>query len=447
MNRKRKHFIHVSAVLCCILLPSLVIPRVIQAQTLAGESLTGEWEFISVELGIPTAVRVQLTATGTTIAGKLYADGEYLDVKGSLHGSEIRLESKFGDELNVYVGTLEKNVMTGTFTVTAKEGTRTGTWSAKRAAAKPASPRTLDFIPTEFHRTLSVDTPPALRIWPDDTVRTKSVDAGGQDEKSAKRVWGGNPLTGPFYVEGAMPGDVLAITIKRLRVNRDWAMSDSGLVGRAMTTNYAANSKQDWSNTRWHLDAEKQIATLEKPPEHLKSFSVALHPMLGCVGVAPGPGDAPVSTQDSGDLGGNMDFNRISEGTTLYLQVNQPGALLYVGDAHALQGDGELNGNALETSMDIEFSVEVQREKSIGAPRAEDKDYLMAIGFAGSLDEAFRGATSEMANWLQKDYKLTSAEAAIVLGTSIKYQIAEVADRNVGVVAKIRKSSLALLAH
>jgi acetamidase/formamidase len=146
-----------------------------------------------------------------------------------------------------------------------------------------------------------------------------------------------------------------------------------------------------------------------------------------------------VSAQDSGGLGGNMDFNQIAEGTTLYLGVNQPGALLYVGDGHALQGDGELNGNALETSMDIEFSVDGLQKKEIGTPRAENADYLMAMGLSGSLDDAFSHATSELASWLQQDYKLSSSEVAAVLGSSIQYSISEVADRNVGVIAKIPK--------
>jgi amidase len=140
-----------------------------------------------------------------------------------------------------------------------------------------------------------------------------------------------------------------------------------------------------------------------------------------------------------------MDFSGVAEGTTVYLRVHQPGALVYLGDAHALQGDGELNGNALETSMDIEFTTDVLREKYIGTPRAQNSDYLMAIGLSGSLDDAFRKATSELASWLQSDYKLNASEASVVLGTSIEYTISEVADRNAGVVARIRKSSFVLL--
>jgi acetamidase/formamidase len=148
-------------------------------------------------------------------------------------------------------------------------------------------------------------------------------------------------------------------------------MSDKALVNRAMTNEYASKNKQDWSNTRWRLDLEKGVATLEKLSEAMKNYCVPVRPMPGCVGVTPGFGSAPVISGDSGYFGGNMDFNQIAEGTTLYLGVSQPGALLYVGDGHALQGDDELNGNALETSMDIEFSVEVRQKKEIGTVRAK----------------------------------------------------------------------------
>jgi amidase len=112
-------------------------------------------------------------------------------------------------------------------------------------------------------------------------------------------------------------------------------------------------------SVRWHLDATRGVATPEKLPEHLVGYSVPLRPMLGCVAVAPNPTQAAPGIGESGRWGGNMDFNEIVEGATVYLPVNVPGALLYVGDGHAVQGDGELNGNALETSMDVEFSVNV----------------------------------------------------------------------------------------
>jgi amidase len=129
--------------------------------------------------------------------------------------------------------------------------------------------------------------------------------------------------------------------------------------------------KDGGKSVRWHLDRERGVASPAELGDHLKTYTVPLHPMLGCVGVAPGFAAAPPSTGDSGRFGGNMDFNEIAEGATVYLQVQQPGALLYFGDAHAAQGDGELTGDALETSMDVEVTVSLLAQKSIQTPRVE----------------------------------------------------------------------------
>ena len=433
------------AVLCSLFLNSSLSAQGANERTESNPS--GDWILITNVYGESLSERLSLKLEKSELSGTLFRD-EGAALKGSLKGQEILFSFKeSGGDQSEYKGRITGGALAGAYTSIGTNGDRTtGTWSAKRIPARPSGgPHRVEFVPKTFYRAFSSATDPVLHIWPGDTVHTTSVDAGGTDEKGVTRVLGGNPLTGPFYVETAMPGDVLAITIKKLNLNRDWAISDKGLVDRAMTTDYAAKNKQDWSDTRWHLDLEKGIATLEKPSEAMKDFAVPVHPMLGCVGVAPGFGNAAMGSGDSGYFGGNMDFNQIAERTTLYLGVSQPGALLYVGDGHALQGDGELNGNALETSMDIDFSVEVLQKKSIDTPRAENADFLMAIALSGSLDSAFSRATSELATWLQNDYKLSSSDVAAVLGTSIQYSVSEVADRNVGVVAKISKKALATL--
>ena len=157
-----------------------------------------------------------------------------------------------------------------------------------------------------------------LTIWPGDTVRTKTVDAAGVDERGRTRVLGGNPQTGPFFVEGAMPGDILVVRIKKLRLNRATAISDDGLVERALTADYVSEHKDNkFNDVVWNLDGEKGLATLAKPTSRLKNLAVPVRPMLGCVGVAPGYGSPPIRTGDSGRVGGNMDFNEIREGATL----------------------------------------------------------------------------------------------------------------------------------
>jgi acetamidase/formamidase len=140
-----------------------------------------------------------------------------------------------------------------------------------------------------------------------------------------------------------------------------------------------------------------------------------------------------------------MDYNGLTEGTTLYLPVYQEGALLFVGDGHAAQGDGELTGDALETSMDVEFTVNLVQGMSTAGPRAENDDFLMAMGIANSLPDALRQATTQLARWLERDYHLTANESAIVLGTAMRYDLAEVVDPQVNIVAKVSKGVLAQL--
>jgi len=140
-----------------------------------------------------------------------------------------------------------------------------------------------------------------------------------------------------------------------------------------------------------------------------------------------------------------MDYNQIREGVTLYLPVYHPGALLFVGDGHALQGDGELTGDALETSMDVEFTVDVVEGQMPDMPRAENNEYRMAMGIGGSLTEAMQAATTNLAKWLERDYKLNSSEVAVLLGTAIRYDIAEIVDGQINMAAKVPKSVLSQL--
>ncbi|CAN5604359.1 hypothetical protein BH10ACI4_BH10ACI4_21570 [soil metagenome] len=315
--------------------------------------------------------------------------------------------------------------------------------TAIRIPSRPtAAPQRHEFTPTVFHHTYSPANPPVLTINPGDTVHTWTVDAGGNDGDNIKRTYGGNPQTGPFYIQSAMPGDTLVVHILRLRLNRDSAGSDDGMVESSLNSGLAVKMKDTGKSIAWKLDRTAGIATPLHPSEHLAHYTIPLRPMLGCVATAVSPTATPPPTGDSGGYGGNMDFNEITEGTTLYLPVQNPGALLYLGDAHAAQGDGELNGNALETSMDVEFSVDVIPNKSPHGRRVETPTHIIAMGYNGSLDDAFKDATANMATWLTEDYSLTASEIAQVLGTSAEYKVSEVADRNSGIVLKLNKDRL-----
>jgi amidase len=409
---------------------------------LAQATVAGDWILTQDLYGNPLHQKLTLKVDGAGVSGTLGRQ----PIEGTLRGGDIQFTIKTPDAIDTFSGSLSADGMAGTVIRSDAGGAnpRTTSWTARRVPAKRAGPpQRHEFVPTAFHRQFSASTPPVLRIWPGDTVHTTTVDAGGTDEKSVTRVLGGNPQTGPFYIETAMPGDVLVVRLNRVRLNRDWAISDDGIVGRALDSDFAVKMKDGFKNVRWRLDRQRGVAMPEKPTEHLANFTVPLRPMLGCVAVAPGFGAAPPPTGDSGRFGGNMDFNEIVEGTIVYLPVAQPGALLYIGDGHAVQGDGELNGNALETSMDVEFTVDVISSKPLMTPRVESPTHIMTVGLGGMLEDALRAATASLGQWLEQDYKLTPSEIAMVLGSSVEYTISEVADRNAGVAAKLRKDRLA----
>jgi amidase len=403
--------------------------------TLAAQgTVAGDWMLTLHEISGPNIRRLSLAVSGETLSGSL---GDQ-KVQGTVKGNAI--EFKLGS--GTAKGTLTGAELNGE----AVFPNRTVKWTAVRIPTRPAASRTHDFEPTEFHRYFSSTIKPVLRINPGDSVRTWAVDAGGRDKEGKQRSGGGNPQTGPFYVEGAVPGDTLVVRLTKVRTNRDWAGSGNTIMANALEPWSLGDMK--WASEfpgRWTLDPARNLAFLEKPTDALKGFVVPLAPMLGCVAVAP-PGEWSIRTTDSGRSGGNMDYNQIREGTTLYLPINHPGALLFVGDGHAAQGDGELTGDALETSMDIEFTVDVIPGKSFGHPLAENAEFLISIGIGGSLDQALQQATSGMVRWLERDYGLNANEAAMVLGFAVKYDVVDLVGTQVSIAAKVPKAALAKMA-
>lgn len=425
-----------------------IVPSAMQAQeTSRGGGVSGKWLVTADFNGTPLFFRLELKEEGGKLAGQF--DGDKL--VGTIAGNSIQFVAtdEEGDK-NECTGKLKDGAIAGTCTFTGADNAahpETHAFTAERAPERKAgAPKTHEFTPTTFYRQFSQANKPVLTVAPGDTVHTTTVDAGGTDEKGVRRVLGGNPETGPFFIETAMPGDTMAVHLTRLKLNRDWAESDDAIVPRGLDSDLAVKLKDAGKSVRWHLDTARGVATLEKPGEHVGKYSVPLRPMLGCVATSPPPAAAAPGTGDSGRFGGNMDFNEVGEGATIYLPVMVPGAMFYLGDGHAAQGDGELNGNALETSMDVEFTVDVIPGKRLPGPRVESATHIMAVGLDGSIDDAFRDATVNMAAWLTEKYGLTPSEVAEVLGTSAEYKVSEVADRNAGVVLKINKDKLKDLA-
>lgn len=410
---------------------------------IAQEAPAEHWVVATDMWGTNAWSTLDLTRSGDKLTGTL--DGDPLE--GSIHGKAIRFTAKDSKGTTYsYAGTLSGSAMTGDADMPDSNhpGVRIPhRFTARRLPGRAAGgAKTWDYVPTRFSNLFSPDREPVLTIWPGDTVRTSTIDSGGVDDKGVTRALFGNPQTGPFFIAGAVPGDVLAVHILRLTPNRDWADSLDTIVGRALGGPFAAQAGELGKPVRWTLDRAAGVARPEKAEGALKDYAVPLRPMLGGIGVAPGFGSAPLSTGDTARTGGNMDFPDVAAGNIVYLPVQQPGALLYLGDAHALQGDGETSQYALETSMDVTFRVELIKGKPIGSPRVESPTELMVLGQAGSLDEALKAASAGMIAWLQRDYGLTLSEAAQVLGTAMRYNVPNLAGRSVGVAARIDKSLL-----
>ena len=424
----------------------LLVLACLPATAVQTPQFTGTW-IVSVDLfGTQIYTRITLDQQGDKLTGNFNGD----KLEGAVTGNQIHFVSKDNEGGSDTVqATLQNGTLAGDYIeVDGSNPTHPEHYIFTAVLAPPLqhSNKRYDFTPTVFYRQFSPFNKPVLTVNPGDTIHTTTVDAGGTDEHGIRRVLGGNPETGPFYIQGAQPGDTLVVHLVRLKLNRDYAISDDNLVDRALNSSLAIKMKDTGKSIRWHLDLTKGLASPESPGEHMRSFTIPVHPMLGCIATATGPANAPSGSGDSGGYGGNMDFNENSEGATIYLPVSNPGALLYIGDGHALQGDGELNGNALETSMDVEFAVDVLPGKRIGGRRIETPTDLITMGLQGSVDDALKEATNNMANWLEQDYKLTPTEIAQFLGVASEYHISEVADRNAGVVLKIAKSKLSTLA-
>jgi amidase len=307
-----------------------------------------------------------------------------------------------------------------------------------------AQPRSITFKPTVYYNNFSPKYAPVLSIRPADTIKTESVDAGGIDKNGVRLAKSGNPVTGPFYIEGAQPGDVVAVTFTNVSLNRNYATSVEGLVKRTMSMKKIKNVHgRNAKMVKWTLNIQNGIATPDFENEHLKDFKVPLRPFLGCVGVAARSESKASLTYFADEYGGNMDFYKITKGATVYLPVFHEGALLYLGDGHAGQGDGEINGDALETSMDFTFVTRVIKGNwKIEFPFVEDDTHIIAMAMDKTIEQALKSANLALFEWLQLNYQLTLGEATHVIGHLIEYRIPTLAGPKLEVAAMIKKEHL-----
>jgi amidase len=313
---------------------------------------------------------------------------------------------------------------------------------ALMALAYPAlaGAQAITFTPTSGVPTFAVREP-VLRLKPGAIVETKTFSKPGDYYEGG--AWPGE--VGPFHIEGAAPGDTLVIRILRLRPNRDTAVSRynpgniSGVAGDGRTR--MLNDPLPARAFTWRLDRQRMVGILDLPNSASKRIEVPLKPMLGRVAVAPA-GQEAFGGLWPGDFGGNLDASDVREGVTVYLPVFHDGALFYFGDGHALQGDGEIIGSGLETTMDVTFQFEVIKGQRIRWPRAEDDQHIMVLGSVRPLIDALRIAYVELIEWLVADYGFDKMEAFQVASQVGEVRVANVVDPNYTVVAKFPKRLL-----
>ena len=295
------------------------------------------------------------------------------------------------------------------------------------------------FEPTVYHIAIGAHEP-VLHIDSGDTVVTTTVDAGGVDAAGEAVTEGGNPQTGPFYINGAEPGDTLAVYFDRLVPNRNMGRTSTVIAPHILDAQYAASNLPESGRGDWEIDLDKWTATLVSPETSLGRLTLPLEPMTGCFGVAP-PRRQAISTATSSTHGGNMDYRGFCEGVTAYLPVFVDGALFHIGDGHAVQGDGEIVGTGIEISFDVQFTVNVIKGKEIGWPRAENEDYILTAGNARPLDQAVQHATTEMVRWLNA-LGLEGNAPHILLGQCVEYDMGNVYDPAYTMICKVKKSIL-----
>ncbi len=371
-------------------------------------------------------------------------------------------------------------------------GTPEGESAASEGSAPPPEMRSADaaaeadhFVPSTPENVawgwFPIDKEPVLRVQPGETVRINTLTHAGatQNDEPVAYLTGlglpreevlqdvldfwasregrpregrsGHVITGPVYVEGAEPGDVLEIEILSIETRVSWGINNTSARGGVFSTGYPGSRPDDPAldippGTRHVIrtgDADgREVAFISD------DIQVPLAPFMGILAVAPDPvvGEPGVTvpgvqgSRPPGAFGGNLDVKDLKAGATVYLPVFHEGALFYTGDPHGAQGDGEVSGTAIEQSLSGVFRFAVHKDRTIAAPRAEDDDYYMIMGIDLDLDRAARHATWEVVNFLGEEKGLSPADALSLASIAVDFRVSEVVDLTQVVTGYIPKN-------
>ncbi|HVH53132.1 MAG TPA: acetamidase/formamidase family protein [Actinomycetota bacterium] len=303
--------------------------------------------------------------------------------------------------------------------------------------------------PSEYAWTFG-GVPPVRKVKPGDVLELWTEDAFGGKVRAVDDLVSRviefpfvNPQTGPFFVEGAEPGDTLAIHFVSIEPSRDWAASCTvPLFGALTSTHQTATLQDPLPEVVWiyEVDAGKRTVSYRARAGEY-AVELPLDPMHGTVGVAPASFEARSSLVPDAH-GGNMDTPEMRAGTTCYLGVNVEGALFSIGDGHCRQGEGETCGVAVEAAMDTVIAIDLVKDRTTPWPRLENDSHVMSAGSARPLEDAFRIAHVDMVTWLREEFGFETLDAYQFLTQVSESPVANVCDPNYTFVTKVAKRYL-----
>jgi acetamidase/formamidase len=302
----------------------------------------------------------------------------------------------------------------------------------------------LDPEPSTTADVFSREHEPVLTIDPGDTVTVRSLDASGHLERQTTPgevkprmfpVPRGHCLTGPIAVRGAQPGDMLALRLTDLRPG-EWGWTVAAAQDTPVTRRLGlAGGPPAW--LLWELDADAGKGTADR------GFTRALAPFLGVMGLAPPEAGEHSTIPPRASSGGNIDCRELVAGATLFLPVSVPGALLYLGDGHAAQGDGEVGGTAIECPMTTTAVVDLATGRPLASVHAETPAGRITFGFSADLNEAMGDALDAMVVWMQGIFSLDKGTALALASTCVDLRVTQVANKTWGVHAVLPEGVIA----
>lgn len=282
------------------------------------------------------------------------------------------------------------------------------------------------FTPDRYYNTLGPH-PAVLSVETGDTITTDTVDARGFDRDRKQVAVRGNPMTGPIAVRGAEPGDALAVRLIEITPSRTYGFTTASTAAHCVDPSYVTSLPPN-ELVEWEINTTSNTVRFSGlRPRGMPELVLPLDPMLGCFGVAPAKQQS-LSTATSGPYGGNMDYRACRAGAVVIFPVSEPGGLFFLGDAHAVQGDGEISGNGVEVSTQTTIELQLIKQYKLEWPRLIDSGGIATIGNARPLDQATQHATTEMLRWLIQEAGLDAVGASVWLQQCVRYDMGNIFD-------------------